>query len=158
MKTDRKMDNACYITGWFLIGSIFLYKMTGQTFMERNMPCVFHMLTGLYCPGCGGTRAAVLLLQGQWIRSFLYNPVVPYAAAVGIWFMVSQTAERISAGKCKIGMHYRNLYLWIALALLFVNFIIRNVLLMVWHIDIPLYMDLYGGIKQYLSAAYIFVL
>ena len=29
------------------------------------LPCIFHKLTGLYCPGCGGTRAVYWLLKGN---------------------------------------------------------------------------------------------
>ena len=36
------------------------------------VPCVFHAVTGLYCPGCGGTRAAAVLFQGEILRSFFY--------------------------------------------------------------------------------------
>ena len=31
-----------------------------------GVPCPFHMLTGLYCPGCGITRCISALLQGNW--------------------------------------------------------------------------------------------
>ena len=34
--------------------------------------CLFHKMTGLYCPGCGGTRALSSLLHGD-LRSSLHN-------------------------------------------------------------------------------------
>ena len=43
-----------------------------------HMPCIFHLLTGLYCPGCGGTRAVKYLLQGDWKNSLIYHPFVLY--------------------------------------------------------------------------------
>ena len=48
--------------------------------MFRFPPCLFHLATGYYCPGCGGTRAITSLLHGQILNSFLYHPVVLYAA------------------------------------------------------------------------------
>ena len=45
--------------------------------MFRFPPCLFHLATGYYCPGCGGTRAITSLLHGQILNSFLYHPVVP---------------------------------------------------------------------------------
>ncbi len=40
--------------------------------------CIFHSLTGLYCPGCGGTRAVRTLLQGDLRMSVQYHPLVLY--------------------------------------------------------------------------------
>ena len=34
------------------------------------LPCIFHKLTGLYCPGCGGTRAVYWLLKGNVAYKF----------------------------------------------------------------------------------------
>lgn len=48
----------------------------------QGFPCLFHLLTGFYCPGCGGTRAVQLLLRGEIGKSFQYHPFVPYLAAV----------------------------------------------------------------------------
>lgn len=44
----------------------------------RGFPCLFHFLTGFYCPGCGGTRAVRLLLEGNLAGSFCYHPFVLY--------------------------------------------------------------------------------
>lgn len=48
----------------------------------RGFPCLFHLLTGLYCPGCGGTRAIWALLRGDVLKSFCYHPFVLYAVMV----------------------------------------------------------------------------
>lgn len=36
-------------------------------------PCPFNALTGLYCPGCGSTRALHLLLHGQVVDALGRN-------------------------------------------------------------------------------------
>ncbi len=41
-----------------------------------SLPCVFHELFHIYCPGCGGTRAFFELLHGNIISSLYYNPAV----------------------------------------------------------------------------------
>lgn len=48
-------------------------------------PCVFHSLTGIPCPTCGTTRAAVAFLGGNLIAAFVANPL---AAAAGLLFVV----------------------------------------------------------------------
>ena len=45
----------------------------------QGFPCLFHWITGLYCPGCGGTRAIGALLQGRLLKSFCYHTFVLYA-------------------------------------------------------------------------------
>jgi hypothetical protein len=92
-------------------------------------PCFFHRLTGYYCPGCGGTRAVRLLAQGKVIASFIHHPVVLYAAVLYVLFMCSNAAELLSRGRVRIGMRYRDGYLWGALGLLLVNCVVKNVLL-----------------------------
>lgn len=105
------------------------------------MPCMFHAVTGLYCPGCGGTRSVAALLRGQIGAAFLYHPIVPYCAAVYLWFMISHTAERLVRHRWRIGMRYRNRYLWIALALVVINTAVKDILLTAFHVDILQMLD-----------------
>lgn len=42
--------------------------------------CLFHEATGLYCPGCGNTRALHALLHGHVLLSLRYNPLLIPAA------------------------------------------------------------------------------
>ena len=96
--------------------------------------CVLHNLTGYYCPGCGGTRAIHALLHGHIVRSFFYHPIVVYTAVFFGWFMLSQTIEKASRGRLAIGMHYRDIYLWIALAIVLLNWLVKNLFLAVFGI------------------------
>ena len=45
--------------------------------------------------------------------------------------MISQTIQRVSRGKLRIGMHYRDIYLWLALAIVVVNCLVKNLVLLV---------------------------
>ena len=132
MKTDKLLDKCFYIIGWvFIIIGIIVFALyrAGVLPVIHVAPCMIHSMTGYYCPGCGGTRATYALLHGKIITSLYYHPIVVYGVVVGGWFMISQTIERLSRGKLCIGMRYRDLYLWIALAIAIVNCLVKNLLL-----------------------------
>ena len=105
------------------------------------VPCVFHAVTGLYCPGCGGTRAAAVLFQGEILRSFFFRPIVAYTAGLYAWFMISHTVEYLLGHKVRIGLKYRSWYLYAALAVVVINLAVKNVILTAFGIDILKLLD-----------------
>ncbi len=139
-KTDKKMDTCFYIAGWCLVVLIAVYYILstriGKGFLHFSYPCMLHKITGYYCPGCGGTRAVFYLMQGKFAASFRAHPIVLFAAVFGGWFMISQSVQRISRDKIKIGMHFRPIYLWLALAVLLINFIVKNAALYFFQVDL----------------------
>lgn len=114
----------------FAAGAIIL-RAAGIRLIRIMPGCPFHAITGLYCPGCGGTHAVDALLSLHFLQSFLYHPLVPYAAATGGWYFLSHTAEYLSKGRYPVGMRYRDIYLYIGLAILIINWVVRNSLLIV---------------------------
>ncbi len=68
-----------------------------------------------------------LLLHGHPIQSLLMHPLVLYIAAVGGWFMISQTLHRIFGARMKAVMHFRMIYVYLALAIVVLNCILKNV-------------------------------
>lgn len=137
---NKKTDDGFYMAGWGTIAGavllLVLMKLTGFQPLKLLRPCILHLLTGYYCPGCGGTRAVLSLLKAKPLQSFIYHPFVLYGAVICSWFMVSQTVERVSRGRIRIGMHFREIYLWIALGIILVNFLIKNLALLVWNVDL----------------------
>ncbi len=49
---------------------------------EVSPGCWFRRLTGLSCPGCGGTRAVGALLSGDVVAAFRYNLLLPLGLLV----------------------------------------------------------------------------
>lgn len=94
-------------------------------------PCVFHRLSGLYCPGCGGTRAVKALLDGQFIACFLYHPFVLYCAVLYLAFMASHTLEMIPAKKPIIrGLKFKITYVYVGIIVILLQWMIKNLLLL----------------------------
>lgn len=120
------MERTLYRLGWMLLAfaSVCLIIVHFTGFL--SLPCLLYSTTGIYCPGCGGTRAVWNFLHGHWLRAFYYHPFVPYCGILFGWFMLSQTIERVSKGKLCIGMKYRNGYLYFGLFLVLANWIARN--------------------------------
>ena len=130
MEYREKERRSLYIIGLVILvcGAlyIFLNRMFGFKLEGVLPPCLFHEMTGLYCPGCGGTRAFHLLIQGKVGASLYYHPLVLYGGILYVWFMVSNTIEFASRGRFKVGMRYRNWYVRAGVIILAVNFCIKN--------------------------------
>jgi hypothetical protein len=48
-------------------------------------PCLLHEFTGLYCTGCGMTRALHYIMNGQLYQGFRMNPLAVLSLPVLIW-------------------------------------------------------------------------
>ena len=56
-----------------LISTIYLYLNKRFSFY---IPCIFHKITHLYCPGCGLTRMILEILKLNFYQAFRYNPLL----------------------------------------------------------------------------------
>ena len=59
--------------------------------------CVFHMLTGLECPGCGSQRAIHSLLNGEISKAIHYNLliviIIPYLFIFGLLQLLTAVSQ-----------------------------------------------------------------
>lgn len=62
-------------------GYYVLYRLTGL-----GLPCLFHKLTGLYCPGCGVTRMVVDASRFDLAGAFSDNAAV--LVMLPVWLVV----------------------------------------------------------------------
>ena len=135
MREEAAHDKAFYIVGWILVVCIGVYiaikKVCGVDVLAFLPPCQLYSMWSIYCPGCGITRAFYALMRGDIVAAAWHHPFLVYVVVLGIYFMITQTIERITQGKIKIAMHFRMIYLWIGFGLLIANCIIKNLLLVI---------------------------
>lgn len=89
------------------------------------VPCLFHTVTGLYCPGCGITRCILSLAAGDVKMAYHWNPalfwVAPFALADVIWYHYLF----FRYGKTKSRFH--SICIGVILVILVVFCILRNI-------------------------------
>lgn len=132
-----KQDTGDLETELFYIGLVFLAVCiaggAAYGFILRNhlprVPCMMYALTGMYCPGCGGTRALAALLRGKIVLSLWYHPLILYSAVIGGGFMLTQGLHRLGVRQIK-GWKFHGWFLYGAVIIIFINFILKNVLLL----------------------------
>jgi len=117
-------------SGWFLFPYVngFLSSKEGVLRALSFHECAFKKATGLYCPGCGGTRSVRALLHGHFILSFLYHPFIPYCIIMWILYEGSHLLEILHVPHIK-GMKFRTAYVWTGLGIILLNWIVKNILL-----------------------------
>jgi len=133
MKESKiSLENGLYRCGWvifLILSALIILKRFFFTDLFSGIqlpPCVFHTLTGYFCPGCGGTRSLKALLSGRFLICAVDFPMIMYAAVVYAWFMISQTIDRISRHRLPIGMKYRHAWVYASLVIVIIHFIVKN--------------------------------
>lgn len=92
--------------------------------------CFFHELTGLHCPGCGGTRALHQLLHGHVATALHSNALLVISLPLFAWLGV-----RFAVGKVRPPLAARSVspkWLWLFLALAIVFAVLRNLPAFAW--------------------------
>lgn len=97
--------------------------------------CSFHRVLGLYCPGCGSTRALKSLLRFDILSAVRYNFAFVFLVFTVIYYEIFLIAS-IIRGDRKYFVKSGTAPLLAAAILLIGNFILKNVLLIVFGIDI----------------------
>ncbi|MBD8923609.1 DUF2752 domain-containing protein [bacterium] len=59
----------------FILVALVVYLVLIERF-GITIPCLFHKITKLYCPGCGITRLFFSILKLDFYQAFRYNPLV----------------------------------------------------------------------------------
>lgn len=71
----KKNFNYLILSIFILIILIIIYYFCFYT-KGIIIPCLFHEITGLYCPGCGTTRMMYSLFRFDFYQAFRYNPLI----------------------------------------------------------------------------------
>lgn len=103
-------------------------------------PCLFYRISGIYCPGCGGTRAVKALLEGRFFSCFFYHPFVFYCFVMYVLFMGSHTLEkifiRIYAKKSPHkkpfvrGLNFKVSYVYLGIIIILLQWLVKNLILL----------------------------
>lgn len=77
-----------------LIGSLLILVLNGYCLL----PCLFNKLTGLYCPGCGMTRAIISFWHFDFISCFRNNMLFFVFLPLGLYYIICVIRTYIKFG------------------------------------------------------------
>lgn len=106
-----------------LIGAAYYLIVTLTSF---RIPCVFHLLTGLKCPGCGVSTMLVEASHLNFAGAFAANP---FLFVTFPFFIFEIVFSIILACKGKPMPKVNEILLWIYIGALIVFGILRNILI-----------------------------
>ena len=87
------------------------------------IPCIFHKITGLYCPGCGITRMIISTINFKFYQAFRYNPLMfiltPFFAGYYLFYYIYWLKDK------KIVINNKIWYLILTFVILYA--VLRNI-------------------------------
>lgn len=132
------IEYAIWLSGILLGGlaflGVFLVWAIPIHMYDIRMDCWIHRTAGIYCPGCGGTRAVFALIHGKLFLSFWYHPVVMYTVILYIVFMVRGSIALLSKGRFSF-MKWRLGYVYGGIAVILLQFLAKNIMLLGFHLQ-----------------------
>ena len=105
-----------------LFFSFLYYKI--YNIYHIGIPCIFYKLTGLYCPGCGITRAFFSLMQLDFKRAIHNNLLIIIVVPFLLYYLIIKLKNWITFKK--IDNIYPNFLWYILVAITIIFGILRN--------------------------------
>jgi len=79
--------------GVLALAGLYRFNPSEYHFFPR---CVFHAVSGLECPGCGGQRALHQLLHGHLSAAFRDNALLVMLLPVGAWYLLRHVVRALT--------------------------------------------------------------
>lgn len=120
----RKQKIIIAVSAPLIVLIVIIFRDFIMSLASQLGQCMFHAVTGLWCPGCGNTRSVNAMLHGDFILALRNNISIPFTALLLLILYIELIFD-ISGKPVKILT--RKLWVWlIVLALFGVYFIVRN--------------------------------
>lgn len=123
---ERGLKLAC-VSGAICVALfvLFVFNPANSSFY---VPCPFHRLTGLYCPGCGSLRAIHQLLHGNLLAAFALNPLMVLSLPfLGYWFV--SCGVLALRKRPLVSVIIPSFWIWLILLIILLFWILRNITL-----------------------------
>jgi len=102
---------------------LFLFNPAGS---DLYPPCPFNKLTGLYCPGCGSSRALHQLLHGNLLAALNLNPLMVLLLPFLGYSLISYSMRTIRKRSLP-GIFLPASGIWLLLGIILVFWVLRNI-------------------------------
>jgi len=105
-----------------LMGAVALFQVSLTALGLPAWQCPLKTTLGIACPGCGLTRAMVLLAEGKWLAALQLHAFAPVGLAIGLLLLAGlllpakwkhRAVERVAVAEKRSGI-----MLWLTIGLL----------------------------------------
>lgn len=97
MLTDIATRRLTVASIWLALVAGSIYAFIFEPGKSGFFPdCLFRLMTGLICPGCGSTRAFHQLLHGNITTAFTLNPLLLIALPILLYVLIRHTRWAIT--------------------------------------------------------------
>jgi hypothetical protein len=120
-RARRQIAVAAMLTVLGVLAAAFFYFVNPSSvaFLPR---CPLYTTTGIYCPGCGSTRALHELLRGHWLAALRLNALftlsLPCLAVFGLYRWATPDCHRDT---------WKPQWTWVLLGMVVTFAVLRNV-------------------------------
>lgn len=119
-----RLKHLLFLVGfWALIGLGYLIFVW---YFGFGVPCLFHLITGLKCPGCGVTRMVLSLAQLQFQEAWNSNAALLCLLPVGAVLAVDASITYVRTGNPFLHK-WQKPVIWCIIVLLLIFGILRNI-------------------------------
>ena len=123
--TDQKKRLKATLIKYGVIFGIALAYLIFVLCTGLGIPCIFHAITKLECPGCGVTRMLISIVKLDFVSAFWYNPFLFVTGPFLIAYLIACEVKFIKHGNRNMGKWQIFMYVELVLALLYG--VLRNI-------------------------------
>lgn len=96
----KRIQTLCIKTGG-LLGAGLFYAFICILAGHPLIPCLFHTVTGLYCPGCGVSRMCLSILSLDFASAFKANAAVFLLLPPGLVMALRMAVRYVRTGNTR---------------------------------------------------------